>query len=134
MSDEKWSWWVGADDERYHTQCETRDEAVRIAKGECDGAWIIEARKPLNIRLSRYFDVSEFLDRADERAFEDHGDPDGNTDSVFDIAANHQGDLEDKIKAAIDAWQDEHGLTFSGYQFSETRNGEYIPAETEAAQ
>lgn len=42
---ENWSWWVGRDDERFTTECESRDEAVYIAREEYEGAWIIEARR-----------------------------------------------------------------------------------------
>ena len=29
--------------------------------------------------------------------------------------------------AATDAWQEKHGLTFTGFQFKASRNQEYIP-------
>lgn len=77
MTNENWSWWVGHDEERYHTECDTRQEAVRIATEEQDGGYICEAVKPGNIELSEFFDADRFLEEADERAYDDHGDPEG---------------------------------------------------------
>lgn len=127
-----WSWWVGSNDERYHTECDSREEAVRIAKEEYDGAYIVEAAKPSNIMLSEYFDADRFMEDAEDRAYDDHGDPDGGHDTVFDITAAQHADLETKVRAAISAWQAEHGLVFTGFRFSAEQNGEYIPPQHDA--
>ena len=129
---EKWTWWVGHDDERYHTECATREEAVYIATEEQEGGYIVEATKPANIKISGYFDGEYFLEGVEEHAFEDHGDPEGDV-LIFEIAPEQQQDLQAMVRAALDAWQEKHGLTFHGFQFSDSRNHEYIPAaETEA--
>lgn len=126
-----WSWWVGSCEERYHTECDSREEAVRIAKEDYDGAYIAEACKPSNIALSGYFDASQFLESADESAYDDHGDPEGDT-PLFDTTHEQDTDLEQMVRAAINAWQEKHGLIFTGWQFSASRNQEYIPgAEAE---
>ena len=127
-----WSWWVGSDDERFHTECSSREEAVRIAKEEYEGAYIVEAAKPSNIMLSEYFDAERFLEEADERAYDDHGDPEGCYDEVFATTVAQRSDLEAKVRAAIGAWQDEHGLVFTGYKFSASRSSEYISPEPES--
>lgn len=129
----RWSWWVGSDDERYYNECASREEAVRIAKEEYDGAYIVEAAKPSNIMLSEYFVADWFMEGAEEHAYDDHGDPEGGYGTVFEITAAQQADLETKVRAAIDAWQTEHELVFTGFKFSEARNSEYIPPQQEAA-
>ncbi|WP_333848494.1 hypothetical protein [Phaeobacter italicus] len=121
-----WSWWVGSSEESYHTECASREEAVEVAK-EHDGAHIIEACKPSNIKLSGYFDADYFMENADENAWEDHGDPEGDG-PLFDVTLDQQSDLQAMVHAAMDAWQEKHGLTFTGWQFSASRNHEYIPA------
>lgn len=125
---ENWSWWVGSCDERYHTECDSREEAVRIAKEEYDGAHIVEACKPSNIKLSGYFDAHGFMEDADENAWDDHGDPEGDG-PVFDATPDQRNDLQVMVRAAMDAWQDKHGLNFTGWRFSAARNHEYIPAD-----
>lgn len=127
-NNDNWSWWVGSSDERYHTECDSREEAVRIAKEDYDGAYIVEACKPSSIALSDYFDASLFLENADESAYDDHGDPEGDA-PVFETTHEQDEDLEQMVRAAISAWQEKHGLTFTGWQFSAARNHEYIPAD-----
>ena len=125
---ENWKWWVGHCDERYHTECDDRDEAVYIASEEQEGGWIVEALKPSNIQISKYFDGHMFAEEAEERAYDDHGDPEGDVE-IFPIKPDQRNDLQEMVRAAIDAWQDKHGLTFTGFQFSASRNSEYIPAK-----
>lgn len=125
-----WSWWVGRDEERFHTECGIREEAARIAKEEYEGGFIIEAQKPGNISLSGYFDAQKFLEDADEAAYENHGDPDGG-DPVFDAPPELRDELQSMVRAAIDAWQKKHKLTFKGWQFAATRNLELIAGPLE---
>ncbi|MEO1950871.1 hypothetical protein [Thioclava sp.] len=127
---ENWKWWVGHDEERYHTECDTREEAAYIASEEQDGGYIVEALKPANIKISRYFDGHRFVEDAEENAYEDHGDPDGDVE-IFPVTYELRKDLEDMVRAAMDAWQEKHGLVFTGFQFSASRNEEYVPASAE---
>ncbi|TNE55193.1 MAG: hypothetical protein EP341_05430 [Sphingomonadales bacterium] len=125
---EEWSWWVGSDEERYTTECGSKEEAVRIAKEEYEGAYIVEAIKPGNIPLSGYFDAHMFMERADENAWDDHGDPEGDM-PVFDAPPDLRNDLQDMVRATIDAWQLKHGIKFTSFAFAASRNHEYIPAD-----
>lgn len=129
----EWKWWVGHDEERYHTECDTRDEAVYIASEEQDGGYIVEAVKPSNIKISRYFDAHMFVESAEDDALDDFGDPEGYV-LVFDVEPVVRVDLEVMVRATIDAWQAKHGLIFTGFQFAASRNQEYIPAKDEDAQ
>lgn len=131
MSD-KWDWWVGSSEERYSTQCGTREEAVEIAREEYDdGAWIVEAQGPAYLKLSEYFDADGFIEMADERAFDDHADEE-NPDALFETTPEQNADLQAAVRAAIDAWQERHDLTFRGFKFQAMRNGEFIPATEDA--
>ncbi|MBU3035950.1 hypothetical protein [Tritonibacter mobilis] len=123
---DKWSWWVGHDDEHYHTECDTREEAVRIATEEQDGGYIVEAKKPANIKISSYFDGQLFAENAEERAQDDHGDLDGGAE-IFPVSNEQLNELQSLVRSTIDAWQAEQGLVFTGWRFSEFRNQEYVP-------
>ena len=129
--DEGWTWWVGYDDERYTTQCDSRDEAVRIAQNEFDGAHIVEAKKPANLDLSLQFYVDRFLEDVEAMVYEDHAEPGGGP--VFDMTKDQKADLSEKIIAAISEWQSSHDLTFQGFKFSAQRNEEFIPPLDEDA-
>lgn len=132
---EEWKWWVGSDDERFTTECNTREEAVQIARDEYEGAYIIEATRPSNIKLSSYFSVVRFIEDAEDRAYDDHADEDGN-DYVFNFPPGKSveiiNDLESVVQAAIDDWQERNGLTFTGFKFTQVRNQEYIPPVEES--
>ena len=126
-----WSWWVSADGEHYTTECATREEAVRIAQEEYDGAYIVEAVMPANLMLSSYFDAFLFTEYAEERAYDDHADHESG-DPLFELKGDHIRGLQASVRSAIDHWQERHGLVFTGFQFSASRNEEYVPATNPA--
>lgn len=131
MTDETgWMWWVGKEEDRFHTACNSRDEAVYIATEEQEGGWIVEAKQPTNIQLSTYFIADDFLDAANEMAC-DLCDPEGDT-GVFDPREEPKRGLETAVRAAIDAWQAQHNLVFTVWTFSAQRNLQYIPPKEEA--
>lgn len=125
-----WSWWVGSDEEHFHTECGSREEAVRIAREEYEGGYIIEARKPGNIALSGYFDAHMFVENADENAWDDHGDPEGDA-PVFDVPPDLRGELQQMVRSTIDTWQVKNNLTFKGWRFLASRNLEWIAGPSE---
>lgn len=127
---DEWKWWVGHDDERYHTECESREEAVYIASEEQDGGHIVEALKPASIKISRFFDAHMFVENAEDDAFYEYGDPEGHV-LVFDVKPDVRADLGVMVRATMDAWQAKHSLTFTGFQFAASRNHEYVPAKDE---
>lgn len=131
---ENWKWWVGSNDERFSTECDTREEAVRIAREEYeDGAYIVEAIKPGNILLSNYFRADRFIEEADEQAYDHHGDPEGDSYVFEDVHGSVAADLQATVRAAIDEWQARHGLIFTGFKFLKQRNDEFIPPKGEDA-
>lgn len=125
----EWIWWVGHSEEYYSTQCDTRDEAVQIALEEYgDGAWIVEAQGPANLNLSDYFESAYFTEIAEGRAYDDHANEES-CDAIFETTSEQDDDLQRSVRAAIDAWQVRHNLTFRGFKFQAMRNAEYIPAK-----
>lgn len=130
MSNDQWKWWVGHDGERYHTACETREEAAYIASEEQEGGWIVEAKQASSIELSGYFDADNFLEQAEERAYDDHGDPEGGS-ALFEVEAKHKSSLQAQIRKTIDEWQAASRLTFKGWMFTASRHEEFIPAAGE---
>lgn len=142
MSENKqsdWQWWGGAHEEVCtYGPCDTKEEiiaeAVADGIGEFqaeDGSWklgvhVCEARKD-PLRLCDWIgDADELLERAEEslgdsdRASE-HDDP-----PYFDCTKDQQADLENRIKAACNDWQTAHGLVFTTWTFSASRNHEYV--------
>lgn len=129
MADQEkgWSWWVGSNEETYSTECATREMALDIVASEYHddgvGAFICEARQdPLDLAL--YFDAPSFLESADESACElipDGGDP------LFEVTPEQGEALEVAVRDAIRKWQADHGLVFTPFMFTASRNAEYLP-------
>lgn len=121
MNEQEWKWYAGPDGETFTVgPLNTREQAIAELDGE--GGYVILARK-VPIRLAQYFDASEFLESAEERAYElanEYGDP------LFEVGSDEQADLEVRVRAAIDAWQYAHGLKFMPWSFSETKKLEKI--------
>ena len=126
MSDD-WKWWSGTNDEWYSQSHETREEAIQSLEGE--GGYIIEARQD-PVPLSGYFRADDFLERADETlSGSDLGHPDG--DILFECSPEQERDLEARVRAAIDAWQEANGLKFVPAMFTASRNAEYVEPDPE---
>lgn len=125
VADWEWSWWVGSSEEAYHTECGSREEAIRIAREDYGGAHICEARKD-RLDLGEFFDANDFLERADDAADDDHGGE--GADPLFDVAPDKEAALQQAVRATIRKWQADHGLTFVPWRFTEVRNEEFVPA------
>jgi hypothetical protein len=117
----EWKWYSGPNDEAYtNGPFDTREQAVAELDGL--GGYVIMARK-VPLKLSDSFDADVFLESAEDSA-SDLANEDG--DPLFDITSYQQADLEARVRAAIDAWQYAHNLTFVPWAFTETRHGERI--------
>lgn len=128
MNDAGWGWYVGHNEEEFNSgPFETKEEAVHIAHEECDGAFIVEARKE-DILLSSQFDVDRFIEDADDRCYDMMGLDDC---CLFgsNITKDQMGDLQEIVRAAINRWQQDHGLTFTPWVFIKTRNLEFIQSK-----
>lgn len=136
LDDGKWEWWIGPNEEWYYTSEATREGAIQVGRDEYeDGFSIVEARKA-ELDLAAVFDLDQFQDAVEDR-FED------------DIGENHQGflvmyraedlaRLETAVRQAIRQWQvairEETGRSCKPWTFTETRNSEWFPAETEGGE
>lgn len=121
MTEQEWKWYSGSNEETFeYGPFDTREQAIAELDGY--GGYIVLARK-VPLRLSGYFDADTFLENAEDSAYDmanENGDP------VFDISSDQQADLEARIRAAIEAWQYAHNLTFMPWAFSGTKNLERI--------
>ncbi len=117
----EWKWYSGPDQETFTGgPFNTREQAIAELDGE--GGYVILARK-VPVRLSGYFDASDFLERAEEAAYEmanESGDP------IFDPTKDQIDGLQYCVRSAIEAWQHAHNLTFIPWAFTETKNLERI--------
>lgn len=131
MAEEKdWGWYVGRDDEVYTSGPETYEDAVRIAREEYEGAHICEAYKA-PVPLASMFDAYDWLERCEEQVWDEYVGENG--DCLFDLTTEQIKSLQDTVRAAIEKWQTENGLTFMPFMFTEARNHAYISADAEAS-
>lgn len=126
MTYQEWKWYAGSNEEEFqHGPFDTREQAIAELDGY--GGYIVLARK-VPVRLSGYFDADTFLENAEDSAY-DMANEDG--DPVFDISKDQQEDLQARIRAAIDAWQYAHNLTFMPWAFNGTKNLERVEGDEE---
>ena len=128
---QNWKWWFGNNDEWYSTPCRTREDAVAEALAN-DGGYICEALDHAPLKISAYFDAFLFMEQADDAAYDDHRNHERD-ELVFDATKDQIDDLQVMVRAALDQWQEKHGLVFTSQLFKATRNREYISA-TEATE
>jgi hypothetical protein len=125
---DKYMWWCGTSDERFDTQHATREDAIAHGRDEYEGCeegfHICEAVTP-SIKVSNYLDFELLLEQANEQCFDNHGDPDGDGDMIS-ATKEQENALEKAIRECVDKWQSENEITVSAYQFSKSRNEEYI--------
>ena len=124
MSNLKWH--VGTDGERYSYSFDTREEALAHGKHEFfdTGFYLTHAAQD-PIRLSKYFDLDDWIFDVDSNALSDLGDPEGEgllTDVDF------QG-LEEAVRKAIDDWQTAKNVVIVPYMFTTIESTEFISAE-----
>ena len=124
MSDNNWKWYSGSNDEVfYNGPFDTRERAVAELDGY--GGFVIEARKD-DLQLSSHFHIGVLLDAAEDDVV-DLSDEDGSP--IFDVSSDQEADLQARVRATIDAWQDAHGLKFVPWRFTEQRNLERVLPE-----
>lgn len=134
MTSENWMWWAGRDDERYTVgPCETKEQAIEGGREDFDGDsfCIIEAIQNDDIRLADTLDGDYLLEIAEEKAYDEYADPEGDS-LIFDLSTDQVKSFGAAIKEAIEAWQNAEGLTFKSFLFSKTRNFEVIAGQDDA--
>ena len=120
-NEQEWKWYSGSNEETFSDgPFDTREQAIDALDGY--GGYIVLARK-VPQRLSQFFHADTFLENAEDSAY-DMANEDG--DPLFDISSDQQADLEARVRAAIEAWQYAHNLTFMPWAFNGTKNLERI--------
>lgn len=137
MGDKNWKWYSGDNNESYSCgPFDTREEAIDEARGlygDDIGVHVTEAYKE-QLKLSSYISsdtVEAILEQAEE-CVADLGDEYGDH-LTFDVSSEQQKDLREMLRAAVDAWQEKHGLKFTTWCFTDTRNEAFIEPEEDEA-
>jgi len=119
-------WWWRHDGERFDGPFDTREAAIAEAEvnfGTDDGFYICQATKPTGAKLSKHFEADYFIEQSNEDSAEFMGE-DG--DPLFDPNADQEADLQEIVRAAIDAWQEKHKLVFTQWCFDWQGPSEWI--------
>ncbi len=117
----EWKWYSGPDQETFTGgPFDTREEAVKELDGY--GGYVILARKT-PLRLSQFFDGADFLEAAEEAAYEMANE---SGDAIFDLTKDQIDGLQYCVRSAIEKWQNAHRLTFTPWTFTESKSLEKI--------
>lgn len=122
-----YQWWAGSSEEHYtegpfNTRAEAIEAGEEVFYGD-DGFYIIEASLQ-DLKLSWYFEARDFIQEVEENRCDDLRYDD---ETVFETTNQQECDLEEMVRATIDAWQIKHGLHFGGKAFINERNKEFVP-------
>ena len=128
MSDTEngWLWFSGSNDEHFSGTHNTRDQAIAELDGF--GGFIVEARQD-PLRLADCIDAALILESAEddaEQCSNEYGD------RIFSCSEDQLDDLQARLKTACDEWQSAHGIVFTPYCFTSTRNAEKIAPDAPA--
>ena len=128
---DKYMWWYGTSDDRFDTQHNTREDAIAHGREMCSkhdkGFYICEAITP-SVKISNYLDFDLLLEHVNEQCFDNHGDPDGDGD-MLSVTNEQSSILSESIRELVDKWQSNQSITVSSWQFSHSRNKEFIPVK-----
>lgn len=123
-----WGWYASPDGETFTTGPEpTRDAIIAAAIEEGFQRFtIIEAHKKL-IEIAPQFLADDFLERANESIWEDHGDRgDPGQDMLADVTPEDEANLQARVRATIAQWQADRNIVIEPFRFTETRNREDV--------
>lgn len=116
-------WWHSNDQERWDGPCDTREEAIAEARS-WEHRFICQANQRI-VHARDLFDITRIVEDFDNDEGYELADPDG--DGLFDRVTGDQWvDLEARIAAVADAWQEAHGLSFPAFAFHDVRNEETL--------
>lgn len=122
---ERWSWWVGSNDESFHTECATRDEA--LAKAQKDGgAWVCHAKPGGYLKMSDHIDMDGLIEDMGQSMVENFGNEDG--DPILELSDGQMKDLHEALKVAMDIWQQKNGVVCKAWQFACSEPAFYVEA------
>ncbi|WGG58142.1 MULTISPECIES: hypothetical protein [Brucella/Ochrobactrum group] len=132
MTEKNWKWYSGDNNESFlFGPFDSREEAIaeaRAQNGDNIGVYVTEAYKePLKLSAYMSADTIETILENAESTVAEFGDEYGEY-TTFDVSDEQAGDLRAILREAIDAWQEKHGLKFTTWCFTDSRNEEYIKA------
>lgn len=124
-------WWWGDNDERFNGPFETREIAEGDARTNTDvGFYLCQAEKAPPLKLSQYIDIDQLIEDANQRSWEDFGDPEGDGE-LFDLKKDQIDDLEKRLKTAADEWQAAHGIVVTPFKFADSTPAEWVQIKGE---
>lgn len=127
-------WWWGHDDERFSGPFDTREAAEEEARESADGGfYICQAEKGPPLKLSDYIDADWLIEHANDKSWDDHGDPDGDH-TLFDPSADQIADLQARLRTAADEWQASNGIVIAPFQFAECTVAEWVSIDESGAE
>jgi hypothetical protein len=115
-------WWVSYDGEVYSEQCDTREEALRIAK-ECGHRFIAECqRQDYDLEIEGDA-ILEILYGQNEEAIGDS--------EFIECTREQERDLGKMVSDAVEAWARKHKIDTMAWSFGVVRNKTDLVANTE---
>lgn len=134
----EWGWYASADGEFYREGPEdTREAIIEVAKdaglGETEyepGKWrliftIARCQKKY-IDLASYFDISDFLERIDDRLADDISSEFDESSPLEIIKTEAAEELQILVRNTIREWQKCHGYEMAVNTFEKTEDEEHI--------
>lgn len=107
---------------------DTREEAIDEGKSENpDTPFLVcEASNP-PIRLSAWLNVEYMIENAEEDLLDsDRACSEYDNGDCFTMTKEQRADLVERVKQAVEKWQDDHALVFKVRTFEDQRNEEWI--------
>lgn len=122
MTEYPYKWFITNDEEVWHNECDSREEALKYAR---EKGWKIigEARhQDFDLQLPGAA-VLEVLEGQNEEFTNEDGD-------FIYASPEQEKDLGDMVSAAIAAWVEKHKIGVKAWVFGDIRNIEHVTGET----
>jgi len=110
-------WYYSTDGgEMYRGGSATKEEAEAEAMGDDpDQVYTIALCHTHVLKLSSFFDASDWLEQIEDGQVDDYVGEDG--DPIFDLSQQHVKELQAAVRATIDNFQVQRGLRFKSHWF-----------------
>ena len=118
-----WRWWVGHDEEVYHTDFDTREEAVAYAQ-QCDYAYIAECQQQ---DFSLDIDADEILDGLANAQYDLIGEGE-----FIETTTEQRKDLGERLTRVMYEWAYENNISLTAWSFGAVRNRALVDAPCDA--
>lgn len=136
--------WFASDNEEIYQigPCDSKEQVIEEAKSneegmvqDDDGKWklaftVIRAEKR-GLKISKFIDADEILDRFAECSSEDYGHPDGDWNPLENVTRGMKNDLTQMMQATVDQWQQKHGILIDPWIFTKVHESEDVVLDLE---